>query len=334
MYEDEPSSVTDGEVQQALDERLRDALVPITAALAPLYGFFVVADYYTMPHPVGYTAAAVNVGMCLGFLAVHALLRFGNLAPRRAHLVATLLALVILANSFYPYYALRDPVQTTYLMLLVLGVGVFFFRWSATITVVTATLAAWAAGALRASWDLTWATFCFALLSAAVLGLLAQGVRLREQRRLEHLRIFDERRKHQLEAAVEAALQSEQRFRSLAEATSEGIVVHDDRRILDHNPAFARLFGWPDGEVDGHAIHEFLTPDSVTRLEAVGPAGTSTPLDAQGVRRDGAIIPIQVSMKLAPHDGHFVRLLAIRDLSPHTPILAAPTPPARVPRTA
>jgi hypothetical protein len=39
-------------------------------------------------------------------------------------------------------------------------------------------------------------------------------------------------------------------------------------------------------------------------------------------------------MKLAPHDGHFVRLLAIRDLSPHTPILAAPTPPARVPRTA
>jgi PAS domain S-box-containing protein len=302
------------EVRAALDEHFRDSLIPVTGGLAGLYLLFVVADYVTMPAPVGLVTAAINLCLALAFLLVHLTLRVWGIRPSLAHPFGTVLALVVLANSLVPLYWLGEPVQTTYLILIELGAALFFLHWGALSLVVGVADVAWYVAFLRAGYSFEWATFGLSLAAATMLAGLAHGVRMRMHERYARLHFAEERREKDLELAVEVATQSERRFRSLVEATSEGILVVDGGRIIDHNPAFVGIFGWPAEEVAGRTLSEFLPPESLARLEQVKYSGTRAPLEVVGLRRDGAHIPLQIAVKLAPFQGRFVSLLAIRDL--------------------
>lgn len=325
------AGVGDAEVRRALDERFVEMLKPATAGLALLFAGFVVADYYTMREPVNRWTAAANVGMMLVFLATHLVLRIDGVQPKNAHQLAMVLALLILANSLFAFYWLNDPGQTVYLLLLVLGVGMFFLRWGPTVVVLGAADAAWVVGLLRATPDFAWATFGFSLASATLLALLSEGLRLKAYSGLERLRLAERRRNHELEAAVEYARESESRFRSLVDASSEGVLVAEESRVIDHNPAFAAIAGWPKGEVYQRRLEDFFPEESLRRLREVGHRGTDTPLRLNLRRGDGQLVPVQVSVKQAPRDGRFVSILALRDLP--TPRVEVPdAPPLPTPR--
>ena len=61
----------------------------------------------------------------------------------------------------------------------------------------------------------------------------------------------------------EAALrESEERFRALADAAFEAIVVHDYERIVDANQAFLELFGYAFDEVVGIELWRLVSPAS------------------------------------------------------------------------
>lgn len=62
--------------------------------------------------------------------------------------------------------------------------------------------------------------------------------------------------------AEEALRESEGRFRSLAEAPFEGIVITDEGKVIEANGAFSEIVGYEPSEIIGKAATEFVAPES------------------------------------------------------------------------
>ena len=123
----------------------------------------------------------------------------------------------------------------------------------------------------------------------------------------------------ELKRAGQALRDSEERFRRLAEATSEGIAVHEDGTILDANETLARMFGYDRSELIGRIKTELIVPAPLdTEAAAPGlesPEADENPYETLGVRRDGSTFPIEVRGKEVPYQGRIAHVTAVRDLT-------------------
>jgi PAS domain S-box-containing protein len=116
--------------------------------------------------------------------------------------------------------------------------------------------------------------------------------------------------------AAQALQESEERFRRLAEATSEGIGVSDPDRLIDANRVLAQMFGFEnESEIIGRSISEFVMPE--TAEPGPGPARPvgDTSAHRMARRRDGTLFPVEIRTRTIPHNGRLVRVLAIRDVT-------------------
>jgi PAS domain S-box-containing protein len=87
------------------------------------------------------------------------------------------------------------------------------------------------------------------------------------------------RRLRALEAELAELRESEQRWRSFAEATFEGILLHDGLRVVDVNPQFVELFGFKREWVIGRPILEFVATESKARVKEVLTAKSTEPYE-------------------------------------------------------
>ncbi|MCE5324987.1 MAG: PAS domain S-box protein [Planctomycetaceae bacterium] len=109
--------------------------------------------------------------------------------------------------------------------------------------------------------------------------------------------------------------QSQQRFRVLVEATGEGIVIHDNGRIIDANEQFARMHGYEPSEVIDMEMADFIMPDDLDRVRAYA-AGTQDDLiEFRGRRRDGSRVFVEAVCRTAWYDDREVRICVLRDLT-------------------
>lgn len=105
------------------------------------------------------------------------------------------------------------------------------------------------------------------------------------------------------------------RFRTLSEATLEGIVIHDNGQILEVNQAIEKMFGYPRADVFGKDVLAFITPEYRQVATAHIQTSDETPYEAEGIRQDGSVFPIEVQARTLPYQGRDVRIVAIRDLT-------------------
>jgi two-component system NtrC family sensor kinase len=122
--------------------------------------------------------------------------------------------------------------------------------------------------------------------------------------------------------AEENLAASERRYRQLAEATIDGVVLSDENgRITLFNPAAERMFGWSAAEAIGKPIAGLLVQDLRSLLESL--VGRSAELTA--ARRDGSHFPVEVSLSLlGSAQGAFPPMLAaFRDLTERNKIRSA-----------
>ncbi|MBY0429988.1 MAG: PAS domain S-box protein, partial [Rhodospirillales bacterium] len=123
---------------------------------------------------------------------------------------------------------------------------------------------------------------------------------------------IDRTRARQAQAALR---ESEERFRRLAEATWEAILIHDGDRVLDCNTVLEHLTACPREELIGRSVFDFLLPEQRDLVRTMIAAGTEQPYEVRVVRRDGVTFPVEVRGRNAILDGRVVRVAAIRDLS-------------------
>ncbi|HEY9726993.1 MAG TPA: PAS domain S-box protein, partial [Chroococcales cyanobacterium] len=129
--------------------------------------------------------------------------------------------------------------------------------------------------------------------------------------------LFDISKRKRVE---EALRESDQRFQGLAEATFEGIVIHEQGKIIDANQSFANLFGYELGEVIGMEAKDFLTPESLASVMARAvngdeKNGDEKPYEIVGLRKDRTTLPLEVIGKNCIYQGRQVRVSAARNIT-------------------
>jgi PAS domain S-box-containing protein len=109
--------------------------------------------------------------------------------------------------------------------------------------------------------------------------------------------------------------ESEQRFRLLAEAASEGVAIHEDGRILIASRSLAKMFGYEPEELVGMDVVKFAEPELRKEVAETMRQGKRIRRIAQSFRKDGSRFWVDVKGEGAVFQGRPVRLLAIRDVT-------------------
>lgn len=122
-----------------------------------------------------------------------------------------------------------------------------------------------------------------------------------------------------LRAAVtrrtEQLAESRARFRRLAEATFEGIIIHEDDKILDVNRALTQMIGWDREELVGRSFLDVISESTRTLEREEEPAGPDEPYETVVVRKDGSSFPAEIEEKVVEGQDRQVRVAAIRDIT-------------------
>ncbi|MGQ9365658.1 EAL domain-containing protein [Azospirillum sp. ST 5-10] len=107
---------------------------------------------------------------------------------------------------------------------------------------------------------------------------------------------------------------SEERFRQLADATSEGIVIHRDGLILDANRAIAAILGHPPQRLVDRCVLDFVAAAhrNDVRSRIARPTFDTAEIDL--LHADGTPIAVEVQGQMITHDGVPARVVAIRDI--------------------
>jgi PAS domain S-box-containing protein len=115
--------------------------------------------------------------------------------------------------------------------------------------------------------------------------------------------------------AEEALRESEERFRRLSAAAFEGIVIHDQGKILDANQTLAQMLGYEVADLIGKNILSFAAPECRDVIWKNIVSGYEKPYQGTALRKDGSTFPVEVVGRLAPYQGRMFRVTAIRDIT-------------------
>ncbi|MBM3324108.1 MAG: response regulator, partial [Calditrichaeota bacterium] len=128
--------------------------------------------------------------------------------------------------------------------------------------------------------------------------------------RVAALRDILERKK-----AEKALLESWERFRSLSEASFEGILIHENGRLLDGNHALEEMFGYELHEVIGESLSRFVDADSWGQIQTAVQTDFQKPYEIVCVRRNGDTFVAEMVAKPCHYYGRKVTVAAIRDIT-------------------
>ncbi len=108
--------------------------------------------------------------------------------------------------------------------------------------------------------------------------------------------------------------QSEKRFRKLSEATSEGIAIFEDDRLLYVNDQLCRLFGYDEVEMFRISLSDIIPEwDKYSAAKEELEEDTTGVIEFNARHRDGGSIPVELRIKYI--DGRKNQVVAIRDIS-------------------
>jgi PAS domain S-box-containing protein len=109
--------------------------------------------------------------------------------------------------------------------------------------------------------------------------------------------------------------EGEQRFRLLAEASSDGVVIHENGTILVTNKLGAAMIGYEPEELVGRNILDFAAPESREFQQEQIRSGNEGSYQILGLRRDGSKFWVEVRGRQALLNGRPVRIASVRDIN-------------------
>ena len=112
-----------------------------------------------------------------------------------------------------------------------------------------------------------------------------------------------------------ALRESEQRLRTLTDASFEGIAVCKDGILVDANDQLIKMLRYERSEIIGKPVIELIAPESRDHVRGVIESGRTTPYEHQALRRDGTIFTVEVCGRTIARHPHHVRVTAVRDIS-------------------
>jgi PAS domain S-box-containing protein len=115
---------------------------------------------------------------------------------------------------------------------------------------------------------------------------------------------------------AEVALrESEQRFRELAEASHDGIGIHENGKIVNLNAAFAEILGYEPSELIGADAVAVTIPDCRDVMREAIASGAARSYEVLAARKDGSAVPLEIRSRPITYRGRPARVVALRDIT-------------------
>jgi two-component system cell cycle sensor histidine kinase/response regulator CckA len=111
-----------------------------------------------------------------------------------------------------------------------------------------------------------------------------------------------------------ALQESEERFRRLAEASYEGIVIVDGECVVDANPQAAALLGYELSEYIGMSIFGLLPPEAHAVVAEHMRAEDPRPWEGLALRKNGSKVLVEVRARVIRSGDRILRVAVFRDV--------------------
>ena len=115
--------------------------------------------------------------------------------------------------------------------------------------------------------------------------------------------------------AEEALRNSEERFRQLADATFEGILIHKKGVIIDVNKSLLKMSGYDYEEVIGQNLITFVAAESREDVLRRMKSNFDMPFEASMTIKDRTTRIVEVIGKVITYEGRRATVVAIRDIT-------------------
>ena len=119
---------------------------------------------------------------------------------------------------------------------------------------------------------------------------------------------------NQVNKLQQSLFESNERCKSLSEASSGGIAIHDKGRIIEANLTLSQMMGYSYEELigfDGLLLIEAQQRSSVME-KIIG--GFDKPYQSIGLRKDGTTYPLEIKGKQIPYKGKMMRVTEFRNI--------------------
>ncbi len=251
-------STQDDHMQAALNEFVLQNLRPLSAGLGIIFLIFGIAF---SPPPVNTENGTIILLVSAGFmLGQFVLLTYLPLSTKWAYPLSILIVIVASLNALYSLYAVQNPIQSTSIMLVVVGIGFFFLSTRWYLTALLVVLISWGVIFVTIPASIEKSYIWYVMGAATLLSGLIHIVRVRNFLQEFRLRQLIEAQKSELETAIQknraqllAQQQSEENFRVAFDRTPIAMAISTvaDGTYLYVNDSFLKLFYFERHEVIG-----------------------------------------------------------------------------------
>jgi PAS domain S-box-containing protein len=113
----------------------------------------------------------------------------------------------------------------------------------------------------------------------------------------------------------EVVRESEHRFRTLAEASFEGIGLSKQGVLLDLNDQLAQMLGYRREELLGTSVTNYVAPEHRELVAGFMKDNRQEPYEHLALRKDGTIFPVEIRVRTIRIGDTDIRITAIRDIT-------------------
>jgi PAS domain S-box-containing protein len=116
---------------------------------------------------------------------------------------------------------------------------------------------------------------------------------------------------------------SENKFRTLIEGASDGIMISKDGVCVEANAAFTKMFGYSNDDINGMDVFKLVVPSIRDTVKEKVLSGFDKSYEAIAQRKDNTTFDVEIQGKTLIINGEPVRMTTIRDISEKKLIEAA-----------
>ncbi|MBC8206325.1 MAG: PAS domain S-box protein [Kiritimatiellales bacterium] len=146
---------------------------------------------------------------------------------------------------------------------------------------------------------------------AQALSTLANQLSTSAYQNMQQARFISDQKKTE-----QSLRESEERFKSLHDASFGGIAIHDNGIILECNHGLSIITGYSEEELIGmNGVTELIAEDSRDVVMDRIQAGDEKPYEATGLRKNGETYPVRVEARNVLYKGKRVRTVEFRDIT-------------------
>lgn len=115
-------------------------------------------------------------------------------------------------------------------------------------------------------------------------------------------------------ALIKSLRESTEQFQMLFNSTFEGVVVHQDGRIVNANDAYLRLTGFSRKELIGKEAFSVLHPEHRETAKERSKEGSVPPYESRVLAKNGEVIDVEIRGKTFEYNRRPARLVTVQDL--------------------